>query len=178
MYNFDNTIFDELTLPEGVDKETFIEKVCLDNAELELLYTNPLALKSAIGLWCRVHYEQWCSIWDSLHKDYEVLENYDRREEIEETGSSSSKGDSKGVVSNLETAFDTYELKPTTSGNSESQGNSHSDNVNKRIARLRGNIGVTTNQQMLTSEIELRLKYNFIEMLADDFKEYFIIQVY
>ena len=34
MYNYDNTIFDNLIIPDGVDKELLINNILLDNAEI------------------------------------------------------------------------------------------------------------------------------------------------
>ena len=41
-----------------------------------------------------------------------------------------------------------------------------------------GNIGVTTSQQMIESELSLRLGYNLYDMIADEFKRRFCILIY
>lgn len=42
----------------------------------------------------------------------------------------------------------------------------------------RGNIGVTTTQQLIDQEIELRVKYNIYEIIAKEFKEKFCNLIY
>lgn len=44
--------------------------------------------------------------------------------------------------------------------------------------RVHGNIGVTTSQQMIEAEIELRLKYDVYKMIAYEFEREFLIQIY
>lgn len=57
----------------------------------------------------------------------------------------------------------------------------HSIGVGARsdsITEIRhGNIGVTTNQQMIDAEIELRLKYNLFDMVIDEFAKQHLILV-
>lgn len=47
-----------------------------------------------------------------------------------------------------------------------------------RVSRIHGNIGVTTSQQMIESEIELIPKLNFYSRIVDEFKRRFCILVY
>ena len=44
--------------------------------------------------------------------------------------------------------------------------------------RVSGNIGVTTSQQMIESELRLRLGYNLYDIIADEFKRRFCILIY
>ena len=41
-----------------------------------------------------------------------------------------------------------------------------------------GNVGVTTTQKLITEEIELRMKYNIYELIANEFKEKFCNLIY
>jgi len=44
--------------------------------------------------------------------------------------------------------------------------------------RVSGNIGVTTSQQMIESELRLRLGFNLYDIIADEFKRRFCILIY
>lgn len=44
--------------------------------------------------------------------------------------------------------------------------------------RVSGNIGVTTSQQLIESELRLRLGYNLYDIIADEFKRRFCILIY
>ena len=61
----------------------------------------------------------------------------------------------------------------TDSNNSESVKNSEMSygGTEKTTSNIHGNIGVTTSQQMITAEVEMR-KYNLLENIIDEFIEY------
>ena len=61
IYNYDSQIFDRLELPEGVDKETVVNSILLECADLELLYPVPVVLQTAIGLWSKYMLTSWKS---------------------------------------------------------------------------------------------------------------------
>lgn len=41
LYQWDSTLFDPMTVPDGVDKQAVVNNILLDCAELEVLYSNP-----------------------------------------------------------------------------------------------------------------------------------------
>ena len=51
MYNYDPTIFDDLTLPPEIDKQLFIDNLLMRSGEFELLYPSAdfLSLQSMYG---------------------------------------------------------------------------------------------------------------------------------
>ena len=51
LYQYDNTIFNELVLPEGMDKQLYINNLLMETAELEVLFSNPVTMRSVIGIW-------------------------------------------------------------------------------------------------------------------------------
>lgn len=82
MYNYDNTIFDGLTFPTGIDKSVAVEEILIRSGEFEVLYPNITFLKSMITHWGTKHYrtfEKWITV---LSEDYDPLYNYDGHEEI------------------------------------------------------------------------------------------------
>ena len=66
--------------------------------------------------------------------------------------------------------------RDTTSGSDSKTGSSENESVH--TGRTHGNIGVTTSQQMLESEIELRNKYNIMDIIINDFLREFCLRVY
>lgn len=69
----------------------------------------------------------------------------------------------------------------TTQGQSSYQS-TETEKVNKtgtttHDGRMHGNIGVTTNQQMINEELDLR-KFNIYNYIVDRFSERFIVEVY
>ena len=52
------------------------------------------------------------------------------------------------------------------------------DDTASRTSRIHGNIGVTTSQQMLESELDIAPRLNFYRFIAEEFKKRFCILVY
>ena len=81
IYNYDSTLFDGLTLPDGYDKETFINSLLLEHGEKCILYSNPDFMKSAINAWGRKWSSELARIYAALTAEYNPIHNYDRNEE-------------------------------------------------------------------------------------------------
>ncbi|MBO7735772.1 MAG: hypothetical protein J6S67_24605 [Methanobrevibacter sp.] len=80
--NPDHSLFEELTLPEGVDKDTLIGAIVLRCQEFELLYSNPDFMIQAVKLWGMKNYwtfDRWIKL---INKQYDPLYNKDYHEEI------------------------------------------------------------------------------------------------
>lgn len=76
---------------------------------------------------------------------------------------------------------DAYTVQATGSDSSTSSGSSsntltHGEKV-EHDSRIHGNIGVTTSQQMLQSELDIA-KFNIYEQIADIFCEEFCLMIY
>lgn len=80
-------------------------------------------------------------------------------------------GSDTGTVTNTGTVSGTY----TNNDSNNESGNDGYTNIHK--ARLYGNIGVTTSQQMLQSELDIA-RWNLYEHIADLFASEFCIMVY
>lgn len=81
MTNYDSTLFDGLSLPDGYDKDTFVDSLLLEHGEKCVLYSNPAFFKQAISLWGRKWQLELKRIYDALTAEYDPIYNYDRYEE-------------------------------------------------------------------------------------------------
>lgn len=81
VYNYNPALFDGLTLPEGYDKQTFIDSLLLEHGEKCVLYSNPDFLASAIRLWGNKWQLELKRIYEALNAEYDPIYNYDRFEE-------------------------------------------------------------------------------------------------
>ena len=226
LYNYDNTIFDNLMLPDGVDKPTLIDNIVLETAELECIYPTPVFLKTAIGLWSNVQFLTWDRVYSAMNLDYNPIENYDRQETETTTGTrahsgkdttvrsgtvsetGSTTGSTQGTVSesgtttnkiagfdsttlvdhdsstgsNTRQASDSSTGSSTRSGtDSSTQELTHGEQIadsGSRTSRIHGNIGVTTSQQMLQSELDLAPNLNIYQYITADFRKRFCVEVY
>lgn len=139
-------------------------------------------------------YNNWVKIHNAYFKtDYAPLENY-RMVEVETPNITRTTESSASANASTETESeangDTYGFnspssipasKSTSNGNSSSSGtNTSSETASETGTReltRSGNIGVTTSQQMLESELKLR-KYNFYQEVIRDMDKLLSLEIY
>lgn len=80
LYKWDNSIFDGFRIPEGVSRETCLNHILMETAEMSVIYTSPDSLKMAITNWTNKNYRVWEELWETLNYDYNPIHNYDRKE--------------------------------------------------------------------------------------------------
>lgn len=185
LYKYDNTIFDTLQIPDGVDKDTLINRLIFDTAELECLMPSPSSFAYFIGAYSASRLDAWSRIAETLAAEYNPIHNYDRHEEWTDNGSGSSSGsvnNSGEDVSKLDrSAFNssTYEPaeKSTVDYGAKQNTNSSANNQSAHNGHMYGNIGVTTTQKMITEELNIRTN-DIYKIIADDIKQHFCILVY
>lgn len=192
-----DSLFEYLELPEGIDRDLAIDTILLKGAEFEVLYASADYMKFAIGVWSK-KWDRTFTKWnDALNITYNPLENYDRYEDSQDstTSSNDSAGKSNNATSsrnddtsiNRISAFDSPNFENDTETSMDSVGTTDSKSDFQNFgsessnaihsARLHGNIGVTTSQQMLQSELDIA-KWNLYEQIADVFLSEFIIPIY
>lgn len=180
-----DSLFKQLTLPDGINREILINNILLRGGEFEVLYSNPYFMQDAIGIWSiksQPTFERWVK---ALSIKYDPLNNYDRTEEWTETdtgtvsGSSSTESgtDTEAKVSAYNSATYQPNNQMATSADSSTTDQGSHDNLNVRKGRAYGNIGVTTSQQMLEAELNIA-KWNLIDQITDLFLNEFVIPIY
>ena len=186
LYNYDNTIFDLLNVPEGLTKDTLVNNILLRSSEFEVLYPDPDFMKSAIGDFSNAWqptFERWVN---ALSLEYNPLENYDRKEDWTDTRNGHNSGTTSGrtnsTTTNKVSAYDagddlTTHDQDTIVGADSSSSSGESHEGAKHDGRVHGNIGVTTSQQMLMSELDLGY-WNIYEKITDLFLTHFVIPIY
>lgn len=191
--NAGSDLFEFLDLPEGLTKQTLVDNIMLQGSDFEVLYSDPVAFKSYIGIWSAreaATFQRWV---DALSIDYAPLENYDRHENWTDTldsdGTSRTVGTSdtttNGSVQTDVSAYDSSAYQPkekvTTSDtvdNDTTENNTSTlDNTGVHAGRIHGNIGVITSQQMLESELELGY-WNIYSRITEMFLKEFCIMIY
>lgn len=194
LYEYDNTIFNNMYLPTGVDRTTMINHIILETAEMETIYPVPNFLKSAINLWSASRAMTWDKIYQASQLEYNPIENYDRQETESTTASSAHSGKDTTITSGTATSngtnkiagfdssvlvdHDSSEGTATDSGSHELTHGEQIADQSSRTSRIHGNIGVTTSQQMLEQELQIAGKLNIYDYIAQEFKSRFCILVY
>lgn len=82
----DQSVFDLMDLPEGIDKDNVCDNILMEGSDFEVLYANPLYLRSCVGVWSKKHYRTFEKWIKALNMEYNPLENYDRIESWGDTG--------------------------------------------------------------------------------------------
>ena len=170
LYNYDDTLFDSLVLPSPVDHDTAINTILLNYGEAPLTYPDLDFMKTAIGLWSAKYATTIEKIANALEAEYNPIHNYDRTEEYDDTESVESSGTSEDKVS----AFNASDYQP----DAKNESGGKTDRKLSHRAHLYGNIGVTTSQEMLRAEVELRVNMNVYDVIADLFYKDFCLYTY
>lgn len=110
LYQYDNTLFNGLIFPTGIDKQTAVDEILTRCGEFEVLYPDILFMKQMIIHWGNKHYRTFDKWIKALEIEFEPLYNYDRFEEYTDekkaNGSVSSKANSIDNSSETENASD------------------------------------------------------------------------
>ena len=88
-YQYDETFFDTLIVPEFLNKELLINEIIVQAGLLETAYSDGDLLKKLIGLWSVARAEDWERMYNALYSEYVPIHNYDKHSSIDNTGQSS-----------------------------------------------------------------------------------------
>ena len=193
LYNWDESLFDGLHLPEQISKDDFIDELLSMAGGQNVLYPDFDLMKRLITTWSGRRISAWQRIATALNSEYNPIHNYDRTEEYEDihdlTYTSKQVRDlrqqAESNSSETVASFDSATLQPRTGANTggSSSDTGTVDNTQtdkgtiKHEAHLFGNIGVTTTQEMIEAEIGLR-KTDLIELIIGEFIGRFCLDVY
>lgn len=94
MYKFKKGLFNKLKLPDGISRDDVINRILLDGANFEILYSDFDFMQDAIGLWSNTWYRTFEKWLNALSIEYAPLENYDRIEDWTDSSNSKSNRNS------------------------------------------------------------------------------------
>lgn len=193
MLNYQNDLLNGLQVP-GCTSEMIYETIVMKMGDLYPYYQAPPVLKKLITIWALHHLPEWKKIYKSLTIDYNPIENYDRNESWENTSNGvtetvseySNSGHADSTDTMNKSGFNTDNFVPDSqsigvsnnNNGGKTSGNGKNNNVDTHTGRVHGNVGVTTNQQMIESEIALRTDFNLLDYVGEQFEKTFIVQIY
>lgn len=170
LYNWDGTILDGLTVPDGVERSALINNLLRECAELEVLYPQPEALKFFVREWAKERLPVWNKLAATLKFEYDPISNYDRKEEWTDESSGNTEGTSENKTAG-------YNSAGADVPESQSSASSSASGRNTRTGRAYGNIGVTTTQQMIEEERRIS-DFDIDHIIIDEFKKTFCLLIY
>lgn len=130
LYVYNTQIFDNLTLPEGMNKDDLIPLILTECSDFALIYPNYDFMKMLIGVWSNNEQLIWKRMYESELIDFNPIENYDRYESMTRAITSNSKGTLKGSASSVQNDAQQTE----TDSNSTTATNSNGEQINGQTA--------------------------------------------
>lgn len=180
------TLFSEMQLPEGLELSTMTSLILLECGELDTVATTADVLAAYLPVWSASHLPAWSRMKDALEEEYNPIHNYDRTETETEAahsrGGSTFSGSTKQTGSDTQTnaiqGYNSTSYEPseqvtrvpdlTNKSNSATQSTGAEDR--SRTLHAAGNIGVTSSQDMLTQEVELRSRWTIYGIILEAFR--------
>lgn len=170
LYQWDNTLFDEVVLPTQIDRDDFIFELLNETAELEVCYTDPDFMKDSLGKWSSIRLYSWQRMADALYKGYDPYINMKRDEKrvISQDRDLASTGQEDV------TAWDSGQPKNVSMNSGTDTGNITTTDT----FHSEGDSALYTPTDILGKEVEARKKYDLYQFIISDFKTRFCLLVY
>lgn len=193
---YDNDLFNDIMLPEGIDHDTVVNTILSESALNTPMYPEHDLFKMMIQNFFRKYYNNFERYNRAMNEEYTPNENYRKTDErtIRDNVNKVQNLDGKQVNSlnengdseNFRMAFDSGEYKKTDRGTSRTTNNdtytqndkttTDSNRNGTIITSSHGLTGVYTNQRLVEDEVKLRAKYNVYKYISDLFYEEFMIK--
>lgn len=172
--NYDPTVWDGLTVPDGMDKEVLTDYICMECSDLALVYPDLDIMKKAIANWSTIEQPIWQKLYDTTQLDYNPLWNVDATITEDNSGDNENTGNADNTESKkgFNDASDWADHTKNAANNKNNGKWSE-----KRSIRRTGNIGVTSSQSLVNEQREVVL-FNIYKTIADSFKKRFCLLVY
>lgn len=182
LYNYDNTLFDDMFLPDSIFKDVLVENLLGETFELEVLYPDAEIMKSMITKWSRTMITEWRRTEAALEAEYDIIglsekEIEKRNLSIDSSGESRNISDhsvagfnSNNTDSLVQSSADTSNLNSLTSTNDTGEI--------ERERTLSGIINGKTPSEIIEKEVLFRSKYDMYSIIIEQFKQRFCLMVY
>lgn len=204
LLDWDDTLFDGMVLPEGLDDEDgvvrglIVDDIILRHGDTPLFIPEPTVMKYYITSWSTRMLPVFTRMYDACMAEYDPIENYNRIEDRSET-TKDTMGNTRTLNTNTATTGtnttedsvsaenvttfspDTKSVQTPNLNEADTGTIGDSGNYNGSLtikSTIHGNIGVTTSQQMLESELALVPKLDIIRIISDSWAAEFCLAVY
>lgn len=197
LYQYDNTVFDDLPMPGDLDRETFVDNLMLECSEFSCIYTNPSFMKSAITAWGKQRIRVWQDLFDTTQYEYNpiwnkdgkitetVVEDRDYKEHTNGNASESSSHQAEntdgvsafnsGAFANSEHTVLTEQSGRGSEAENDTSGQDDKTTVLERVEQ--GNIGITSTQALIQEQRDI-VQMDIYKIMIDEFKNRFCVLCY
>ena len=193
---YDNDLFDDITLPSGIDHDTVVNTILSESALNTPMYPEHDLFKMMIQNFFRKYYNNFDRYNRALLEEYTPNENYRKTDEknIKDNinkhelldGHQVNTLDDHEVREDFKMAFDANDWKRTDRlddkfyNQDDYKQYDNTDTKTKRdgtvVTNSHGLTGVYTNQRLVEEEVKLRSKYNVYKYISDLFYDEFMIK--
>ena len=127
-YQYDKTLFDNIVLPDGIDKDNLVANIMRNSGDLYPYHQIPEYLKSNITFWFSRRLFDFDRMYQSLRMEYSPIDNYNRIEDIKrEYKDSGSDTETLTLGSSTTSKHSGTDTETTTLGSSTTSKHSGSD---------------------------------------------------
>lgn len=166
LYQYNHSVFDNLVIPDTIDRDVLIANICMECAELELVYPDWSVMREAIGYWSRKRIHSWEKISTVLYEKYDPFINI-KRDEVR-----TIKHTSKGDNTTFTNAFD------SGTGTERDRINSDFINETEEHFHVEGDSAITDAQDVAQKEVKLRVEHDLYNIIINDFRDRFCLLIY
>lgn len=180
LYSWDNTLFDDMVLPDTVHKDELIDNLLMETAEYEILYPDSAFMKMAIAAWSRKRIHTWERVSLVLYENYDPFINIKRDEVRKIIHDRDLTYTNKGDTRTNENAWDdsssdgvqTQNVKVDLTNTDKGQ------TITTETFHVEGDSAITDAQDVAMKEVQLRTKYDLYDYIIKDFIHRFCLMVY
>lgn len=193
---YDNDLFNDIMLPEGIDHDTVVNTILSESALNTPMYPEHDLFKMMIQNFFKKYYNNFDRYNRAMNEDYTPNENYRKTDEkkINDTlnkhelldGHQVNTFDDHEIKEDFKMAFDANDWKRTDRfddrvyNNDDYKQFNNTDTKTNRDGTVNtvshGLTGVYSNQKLVEEELKLRSKYNVYKYISDLFYDEFMIK--
>lgn len=177
MLKMDPTLFNGLQLPAGTDRATLVDTIVFNYGDLMLTNTDITWTKNAITVWGKRHKYYLDELYKTLFYQYNPVENYDRYEESDDTGSGKANTSTESQTDSGLSAFNSPGMTPDSQVKDTGSSDVESSSKLHHTSHIHGNIGVSTAMSMIKEQREI-INISWYDEVAKLFASEFLIMIY
>lgn len=190
LYADDSTIFAGISLPSGLDLTILQPMLLQELGDLQTVFDKASDLASYLTTWSAIHTVPWTRMLTALSSSYNPIHNYDRTdtETESETTTDSTQGSASGIAQRggsnstlrqrqgfnsdtfVDVDKDTDTMGESNTTSAQTSASASGSRSKSRSLTSAGNIGVTTAMQMITAEVEMRVRLEMYQIVLCAFK--------
>lgn len=193
---YDNDLFNDILLPEGIDHDTVVNTILMESALNTPMYPEHDLFKMMIQNFFKKYYNNFDRYNRAMNEEYTPNENYKKTDEkkINDSvnkheqldGHQVNTLDDHEIREDFKMAFDANDWKRTDRFDDKVYNNDDYKQWNNTDTKTNhdgtintvshGLTGVYSNQKLVEEEVKLRSKYNIYKYISDLFYDEFMIK--